>query len=341
MQLFVAEAHAAFAPAPVLPVDAGVAGAHDAFEACRAEVGRWPPAANGGCDIRVVHSGLPAQLCPLGSSTFLLPVDGAQPLLASDPPRAAQGRHCQGRRRRPPLASLDDVMWSSLLASRQRALGACAASLAGLLRSSGIKPTLFALGTTSLLLTRELNQHLPSSLSSSEQTTAEGAAAPVQPEASVLIVDRSLDFVAPSLATDHPLDVLLASAARADANAAAATSSVNALPRPLSPPLAGSAQGGGGVAEVAAAAVTARHLASGRRHPCGVPPPPPRRPGRPSLPRCCTRLAVLSLCASLFDAVLTRRSKEVGQQLLKGLASVADDYETEEDDEDEGGGRGR
>ena len=33
--------------------------------------------------------------------------------------------------------------------------------------------------------------------------------------------------------------------------------------------------------------------------------------------------------------MLTRRSKEVGQQLLKGLASVADDYETEEDDEDE------
>ena len=195
---------------------------------------------------------------------------------------------------------------------------------------------LFALGTTSLLLTRELNQHLPSSLSSSEQTTAEGAAAPVQAlEASVLIVDRSLDFVAPSLATDHPLDVLLARAARADANAAAATSSVNALPRPLSPPLAGSAQGGGGGGGGGCGG-DGSPPASGRRHPRGVPPPPPPPPRPPVPPALLHSLGGAEpACASLFDAVLTRRSKEVGQQLLKGLASVADDYETEEDDEDE------
>ena len=51
------------------------------------------------------------------------------------------------------------------------------------------------------------------------------------------------------------------------------------------------------MAEVAAAAVTARHPLPAAGIPVACRRPLPRRPGRPSLPRCCTRLAVLSLRA--------------------------------------------
>ena len=136
---FSQRAHAAFAPPPMLPrpgavaVGAGATApsapgpdgessasgggggsgvAADAYEACRVEVSRWPLGVDGPCVVRVVHMALPAQLCPLGSSTFLLPVDGAHPLLQSDLPelrreprdvRLRRGVRVRASRGPPPL----------------------------------------------------------------------------------------------------------------------------------------------------------------------------------------------------------------------------------------------
>jgi hypothetical protein len=279
-------------------------GAHDlasggAYEACRAEVSQWLAP---GCDVRVVQLALPAQVCPVGGSLFLLDIEGVRPLIESDMPelrRAAAARDDGGQ----PPSRVEDVLWSSLPPDRQRALGCCAMSFAGFLRAAAIRPTLFALGATSLLVTRELNQHLPAGGTDRRSTDSI--------DASVLLVDRTLDVVAPSLATDHPLDGLLATASgRVAAGAPAGPS--------------------GETEKTAAADATARGPGDTFASPA-----PPLSSSGPQTIR-----SADAACVSLLDNLLTRRAKEVSQQLLKTLALVVDEYDDDDDDDDDGGGGG-
>ena len=340
---FSERAHAAFAPSPVAATDrTGDATFVGAYDACRSEVLRWPLACKDQFEVSVVHLALPAQLCPLGSSAFLLPADGVQPLLESDLPelcRIAAARNDGS----PALAKLEDVLWSSLPAARRRALGGCAVGLADLLRASGIKPTLFTLGPTSLLLARELSQHLPSAgthvastvpTPSSAMPTASTASAAAQPpgpilEASVLLVDRSLDLVAPSLASDHPLDAFLAAA-----NRSAAIATPQRASHPLSPPHGSPPNSRSGSPPLP---MNAAQAASGgpKAPPKSPPPPPPPAAPKPPLPPALlhTLGSADPTCTALLDAILTRRGKEVGQQLLKTLATIADGYDEEEEDD--------
>ena len=287
-----------------------------AYDACAAEIKLWPihrsaesDALSPPLDVRIVHLVLPAQLCPLGSAAFLLSADGAQPLLESD----LEEMRTEDA---PPPSKLDDIAWSSLPPPRQRSLGGCAMSLVGLLRAAAIKPSLFALGSSSVLVARQVLQHLPTSGSGSSGTPA-AASSPagsggdaasstvsgVEPtEASVLIVDRSLDLVAPSLTTDHPLDALFA-ASDASTDADDPWRSLNntaSAPSPADAP-------------VAAAAA-----------------PKPPLP----LPIVQALSSAEPACSALLDAILTRsRMKEVHQQLLKLLTGVVEEYADEDEDE--------
>ena len=297
-------AHAAYAPNSAA---ANLASGGGAYEACRAEVTRWLGGDSCGCEVRVVHLGLPAQLTPLGSAFFLLAADGVRPLLQCDLPelrRAAatreersgggggDGSSVEGTAEgAPPVAKVEDALWSSLPAARQRSLGGVALSLAGMLRAAAVQPTLFTLGATSLLVARELMQHLPDSSSSSSSSAAgaagggaaptEGAStAPSRPtdDASLLIVDRTRDLVAPTMTNDHPLDRLLNAAHKADEGAARhkATLAASLVP----PPRARRRR--------RRAATTASSAAA---------PPPPPRPSRPSLRRWRLLCALRSLRA--------------------------------------------
>ena len=194
-------------------------------------------------------------------------------------------------------------------------------ALVGMLRSAGITPSLFALGPSALLVARQVMQHLPSgqgasvpptgpaiSSSSSSSSAHPNSSRPLPPppppsEASVLIVDRSLDLVAPSLTTDHPLDALFA----ADA---AASKMARAPSRPPSP------------------AVSPERTLEAK-----LPPPPPPAMPRPPLPLSLIQAVSSSepACAALLDTVLTRRGKEVNTQLLKALASIADELDDDDD----------
>ena len=345
-------AHAAYAPNAAAANAASGGVALGAYEACRAEVARWLGGDGCGCEVRVVHLGLPAQLTPLGSAFFLLAADGVRPLLQCDLPdlrRAAatreersgggggDGSSVEGTAEgAPPVAKVEDALWSSLPAARQRSLGGVALSLAGMLRAAAVQPTLFTLGATSLLVARELMQHLPDSSSSSSSSAAgaagggaaptEGAStAPSRPtvDASLLIVDRTLDLVAPSMTNDHPLDRLLNAAHKADEGAARHKAT-----------LAASA----GTTASCASSTQAKLPPPPRPPP---PPPPPTAPKPPIPPAMAT--AVCSpepACVDLLDSIiLSWRGKEVAQQLLKVLASIAEeqkqDDDVDDDDDDE------
>ena len=308
-----------------------------AYEACRAEVSRWlsdhrrrqqlqqEPTAPGvagaagvaqvradALDVRVAYLELPVQLCPLGSGAFLLPIDGGEPLLDSDLPEIRRASESQGDSA-PPLQELGDVPWSALPGRWQRAYGGCAVMLAGLLRAAALKPTLFTMGPSSLLVARQVEKHLSAS-GSAAAAAAAGSASPtgataaaaissassVQGEASVLIVDRSLDAVAPAMRTDHPLDALLTTGSTAAPRAPPPPTSPSAR-HPPSPP--------------ATPPPAAPPTPSMSRQP-PPPPPPPSLPGPPLCPSVQQALAGAEpTCAALLDALLTRRGKEVGQQV--------------------------
>ena len=325
-----------------------------AYAACAAEVARWPiarPAHRQPLDVRIVHTTMPLQLCPLGTTAFLLSSEGAQPLLESDLPEVHKACAARGADAGPPPATLSDVTWSSLPAARQRALGGCAMALVGWLRACALKPTLFALGPTSTLIARQVLLHLPTGPASAPAdappAAADAAAAPTATptDASVLIVDRSLDLVSPSLSTEHPLDALFAASSDEDLTAEVEARRDGLLPAEeeeeedswleglhleprtslplLSPP----------TAHVPSPGQPTAPSASPPKKPQPPPPPAPR----PPLPLALAQAISSSepACSSLLDAVLTRRGKEVGRQLLKVLASVADAYAPDDDDDDD------
>ena len=257
----------------------GSDGEEGAYEACRAEFARWlraPPP-----QLHVLHIDLPLSLCAIGSGVFLLPSAEASPLLESSLSELRRSAELSGAAT---PQRLDELPWSALDASTQRALGGCACGLAGMLKAAGVRPVLFSMGTTSTLLARQLMQHLPAA----PPATATGSGGSAPPAASLLIVDRSLDYVSPLVRADHPLEQLLA------------TPTPPPLPTTSAEPPASPGNGGDGRVGDAWAADAdcgaARHATA--------PPLPP--------------IAVLQqlaaadpACAALLDSLLTRRGKEV------------------------------
>ena len=387
-----ASPHASPAGTTAAPTPPSLGGG--AYAACREEVCRWLGGGEAQVEVRVVQLAVPAQLCPLGSTAFLLPVDGAEPLLHSDLPELQRAAVSRGDRSAP-LSSLDQLhgQWSALPTARQRSLGACAMALVGWMDAAAIKPSLFALGPTALLVARQINAHVgttalpqatsadggggggagaaattPHSPSRPGQTSQLSASAgggdtpppaaatiaeaaggaqatsPRQPpppsappvartpvEASVLIIDRSVDVVAPALRSDHPLDLLLAEAAGAArhaedvaagavptghsaADAAASPVAPRRPPGPPSPPSPRSSP--------------SSPVSPSPRPPPPPPPPPPPLPSAP-LPVSVVQTLGGSECAPLLESLLSRRTKEVGKKLLEALAAAADAYEDE------------
>ena len=180
--------------------------------------------------------------------------------------------------------------------------------LVGMLRAASIKPTLFAMGPTALLVARQIFANMPAAFTpaagSPRPTPASpateckdppaasyhGSASPPPPSAaSLLLVDRTLDLVSPAMRTDHPLDILLTAHAKTAENGAW-THSPSA---PASPPCAPQTQTQTGEAR----------------------PPPPPPPPTVASPLSTSVLQALDAsdpaCAELLERLLSRRSKEV------------------------------
>ena len=100
----------------------------------------------------------------------------------------------------PRVGGAADVDWSELPADWRRDLGGAALGLAQLTSALRVRPAIFTLGRTATLVGRQLLANLP-------------AAGANDDECGLLIVDRSLDAVAPSLHGAHPLQPLLCAAA--------------------------------------------------------------------------------------------------------------------------------
>ncbi|KAL1520875.1 hypothetical protein AB1Y20_022436 [Prymnesium parvum] len=250
---------------------------HGAYEACRSEVVGWM---RGGLEathplpeLRVVPLDVPLHLCPIGSGLFVLPLSGALPAIET---------HAYSSKGSTASQRAENISWSDLERSCQRSLGGCAAALAGLLKAAGSKPLLFALGPRATLLARQVMQHLPAH---PPHSAAEEAI-------SLLVVDRTVDFVSPSVRTDHPLEQMLTAP-------------------PSHPHVPTSAPSTSPTRE----AVARRP----ETHPAAIPVATQQR-----------LAANETGCAAIIDNLLPRRCKEIVPLLLKTLVSLAaesDDFD--------------
>ena len=203
-------AHSAAAHAAYQERAAEWAQSTDAYAHYAHVVAEWMGGGGGGApSVEVRQLELPPALLPLGGGAFLLPAGArARPLLESDLaalPAATGGGGGgggEGRSDSPRVGGAADVDWSELPADWRRDLGGAALGLAQLTSALRVRPAIFTLGRTATLVGRQLLANLP-------------AAGANDDECGLLIVDRSLDAVAPSLHGAHPLQPLLCAAADA------------------------------------------------------------------------------------------------------------------------------
>ena len=250
--------------------------------------------------VRIQQLALPAALSVLGASTFLLPAREASVDLPAGHGGAEAASDDEGE---PAAGAADTADWSQVGPARRRELRRVASQLQQLLGALNVRPSLFALGRTAALVGRQVQYVPPDSHAAAGASSSGGAggpaahAAPV--DASVVLVERALDLVAPALLADHPLHHLLGpllcphvAAAVPAAPAAEASAAEASAPT--------GAAGGGGAASVAAAArgAAAAEAAWGAE--------------------------ATAECTALLESLLSRRAQEVPQQLLKSLATLAD-----------------
>ena len=204
-------AHSAAAHAAYQERAAEWAQSTDAYAHYAHVVAEWMGGGGGGApSVEVRQLELPPALLPLGGGAFLLPAGArARPLLESDLaalPAATGGGGGggggEGRSDSPRVGGAADVDWSELPADWRRDLGGAALGLAQLTSALRVRPAIFTLGRTATLVGRQLLANLL-------------AAGANDDECGLLIVDRSLDAVAPSLHGAHPLQPLLCAAADA------------------------------------------------------------------------------------------------------------------------------
>ena len=274
--------------------------------------------------VRIQQLALPAALSVLGASTFLLPAGEASVDLpaghgGAEAAKAASSQPARSPRRgdeaEPAAGAADTADWSQVGPARRRELRRVASQLQQLLGALNLRPSLFALGRTAALVGRQVQYVPPDSHASgaSSSGAAGGAAAHAAPvDASVVLVDRALDLVAPAVLADHPLHHLLgpllcphaAAAAAATASAAAAAAAAEASAAEASAPTG--AGGGGGAASVAAAARGAAVAEAAWEA------------------EAAWGAEATAECAALLESLLSRRGQEVPQQLLKSMATLAD-----------------